>query len=49
MPNNFDTLDSHSFLNSAGSCIEGAEMKILGKDEGEICYRGRHIFMGYYK
>lgn len=37
------------FLGSCGSALEGTEMKIVGGKEGEICYRGRHIFMGYFK
>lgn len=32
-----------------GNAIDGSQMKIVGGKEGEICYRGRHIFMGYYK
>lgn len=39
----------------AGSCgvaFEGVEVKIHNKDEegnGEVCLRGRHVFMGYLK
>lgn len=39
-------------MSSAGSAVEGTEMKIYNPDEngnGEICYKGRHIFMGYFK
>jgi len=37
---------------TAGPSIPGTEMKIADPDKdgnGEICYRGRHIFMGYMK
>lgn len=46
--NNFSDLGVN-FLKSCGSALDGTEMKILGGQEGEICYRGRHIFMGYLK
>ena len=35
---------------STGKVMAGAEMKIENPDEngdGEICFRGRHVFMGY--
>ena len=35
---------------STGKVMAGAEMKIDNPDsngDGEICYRGRHVFMGY--
>ena len=35
---------------STGKSIPGSEIKIENPDRdgnGEICYRGRHIFMGY--
>jgi long-chain-fatty-acid--CoA ligase ACSBG len=35
-------------LKSAGKAIEGTEIHILS-DSGEICFRGRNIFMGYLK
>ena len=31
----------------AGVCLPGAELKIA--EDGEICMRGRHVFMGYYR
>lgn len=37
-------------LESVGICLHGTETKIINKDEtgdGEICIRGRHVFMGY--
>jgi len=37
---------------SCGPAMPGSEMKIADPDKsgnGEICYRGRHIFMGYMK
>jgi len=37
---------------SCGTSIPGTELKIVQPDKdgnGEICYRGRHIFMGYMK
>jgi long-chain-fatty-acid--CoA ligase ACSBG len=37
---------------SCGPAMPGSEMKIANPDKegnGEICYRGRHIFMGYMK
>ena len=41
------------FLREAGTAIPGTEMKIVtinpGDPDGEICYRGRNVFMGYYK
>ena len=48
IPTNFDELGD-DFLKSCGSAFLGTTMKIKGGDEGEICYRGRHIFMGYWK
>ena len=50
-PLNFDAFDLN-FLKSAGNTEAGMELKIHNPDKdgnGEICYRGRHIFMGYYK
>ena len=37
-------------LNSIGKTMAGCETKIINKDangHGEICVRGRHVFMGY--
>lgn len=48
---NFDKFDD-DFLVSTGKTIDGTEILIYRPDKdgnGEICYRGRHIFMGYYK
>lgn len=47
-PRNFDHFDD-KYLKSCGSAINGVEMKINGPEEGEVCYRGRHVFMGYLK
>lgn len=41
--------DSH-LLNSIGKTLPGCESKIINQDEnghGELCIRGRHVFMGY--
>lgn len=43
------TIDSFNF-DSIGKCLAGTETSIKNPDEkghGEICMRGRHIFMGY--
>lgn len=45
----FSTL-SHFNLNTVGKALPGADTLILNKDEnghGEVCMRGRHVFMGY--
>jgi len=58
-PDNFDAFDAN-FLVSTGKPLDGSgtlkphniEIKIFNPDadgNGEICYRGRHIFRGYYK
>eukprot|EP00828_Plagiopyla_frontata_P010596 TRINITY_DN1568_c0_g1_i3.p1 TRINITY_DN1568_c0_g1~~TRINITY_DN1568_c0_g1_i3.p1 ORF type:complete len:526 (+),score=46.91 TRINITY_DN1568_c0_g1_i3:136-1578(+) len=47
----FDKMDDH-VLTSVGQCIEGGEVKIYEPDEngvGELCCKGRNIFIGYYK
>ncbi|CAD8081672.1 unnamed protein product [Paramecium primaurelia] len=50
-PLHFDKFDDF-FMSSTGKTMEGTELKIDQPDKdgnGEICYRGRHIFMGYFK
>lgn len=50
-PTNFKTYDNHAMI-STGSAIPGTEMVIMNPDNegnGEICFRGRNRFMGYYK
>ncbi|CAD8089571.1 unnamed protein product [Paramecium sonneborni] len=50
-PFHFDKFDE-LFINSTGKPMEGTELRIDNPDKdgnGEICYRGRHIFMGYFK
>ena len=37
-------------LDKAGTALPGTSIKIFNPDEsgvGEICIRGRHVFMGY--
>ncbi|XP_034475614.1 very long-chain-fatty-acid--CoA ligase bubblegum [Drosophila innubila] len=39
-----------SLLNTIGKSMPGCESKIINQDEnghGELCIRGRHVFMGY--
>jgi long-chain-fatty-acid--CoA ligase ACSBG len=48
-PQTISTAD-HFKLGSTGRGIPGVEMKIDSPNkegDGEICYRGRHVFMGY--
>ena len=50
-PLNFDKFDLE-FMKSTGKAIDGTEIRIFNPDKdgnGEICYRGRNIFKGYYK
>ncbi len=50
-PKNFDKFDEH-YLKSTGNSVEGSDMIIVNADKdgnGEICYKGRHRFMGYFK
>lgn len=38
-------------LGSAGNVLKGVELKVAEPNEnniGEICMRGRHVFLGYY-
>ena len=40
------------FVGSCGVSLPGTELRIMSPDEhgnGEICYRGRNVFMGYLK
>ncbi|XP_065901714.1 long-chain-fatty-acid--CoA ligase ACSBG2-like isoform X5 [Dysidea avara] len=46
------SLPSAYKLGSAGKAMVGVEMKIDNpndRGDGEICFRGRHVFMGYLK
>ncbi len=49
----FTNVSGHPIdLNTVGECIEGTSCKINNPDNdgvGEICFRGRNRFMGYYK
>lgn len=48
---NFDEIDANFYV-STGAAIEGTDMIIASPDRdgnGEICYRGRNRFMGYFK
>ncbi len=50
-PKNFDKFDEH-YLKSTGKGVDGSDMIIANPDKdghGEICYKGRHRFMGYFK
>jgi len=50
-PLNYDVYDLE-FLKSTGASIGGTDLIIMNPDHdgnGEICYKGRHRFMGYYK
>lgn len=50
-PRNFDQYD-HEMMASCGEKMEGTDMIIFESDKegnGEICYKGRNRFMGYYK
>lgn len=50
-PLNFEKFDK-GFLKSAGEKLPGTDMIIYNPDKdgnGEICYKGRNRFMGYYK
>lgn len=51
MPEDFTQFDNF-FMSSTGKAVMGTEMKIDNPDKdgnGEICYKGRHVFMGYFK
>ena len=50
-PRDFEEFDDN-FMKSTGKAIKGTNLKIIQPDKngnGEICYRGRNRFMGYYK
>lgn len=50
-PRNYEKFDMEC-MKSAGKAIEGTDLIIYKPDrsgEGEICYKGRNRFMGYYK
>lgn len=53
MTDQYTLQNTKEFMREAGVAIPGTEMRIFplnkGEEEGEICYRGRNIFMGYYK
>lgn len=46
------SIPGHVVSGSCGIAMDGTEMKIINEDEdgnGELCIRGRHVFMGYLK
>lgn len=46
------SIPGHVKAGSCGVAFDGVEVKIIGPDEegnGEVCLKGRHIFMGYLK
>jgi len=50
-PRNYTKFDKEC-MKSAGSAIVGTDLIIYNPDkngEGEICYKGRNRFMGYFK
>jgi long-chain-fatty-acid--CoA ligase ACSBG len=50
-PRNYDQFD-HEMMASCGEKMVGTDMMIYEPDKegnGEICYKGRNRFMGYYK
>lgn len=50
-PLNYDNFD-HEMMASCGVKLEGTDMIIVEPDKegnGEICYKGRNRFMGYFK
>ena len=50
-PKKFKKFDEHA-MKSTGDPMLGTEILIFNPDqfgEGEICYRGRNRFLGYYK
>ncbi|KAL9986588.1 hypothetical protein ACROYT_G000756 [Oculina patagonica] len=46
------SIPGHIVSGSCGIAMDGMEMKIINPDEdgnGELCIKGRHVFMGYLK
>ncbi|MFN7145738.1 MAG: AMP-dependent synthetase/ligase, partial [Myxococcota bacterium] len=46
-PTTFNLPDGGTLLGSVGKPIPGCEVKLA--EDGEICARGRNVFLGYYK
>ncbi|KAJ7326101.1 Long-chain-fatty-acid--CoA ligase acsbg2 [Desmophyllum pertusum] len=46
------SIPGHVVSGSCGIAMDGCEMKVINQDEegnGELCFKGRHVFMGYLK
>lgn len=44
------SIPGHIISGSCGVAMDGCEMKVINEDEegnGELCLKGRHVFMGY--